>query len=471
MTGDHAARERAPSAALALGAALLGFFVVTLDAIVVSVALPSIGHDLGGGITGLQWVVDAYTIMFAALLLSAGAFSDRVGANRAFAFGIALFIASSAVCGLAQGLGWLILGRFVQGAAAAVVMPSSLALVRHAYGDSRERARAIAIWGMGGAAAAAAGPVIGGLATLAGWQMIFFINLPVGAVALILVVRVRSSPRRAVPIDWPGQAAAIVAIAAFTFALIEGGAAGFESVPVVLALFVAAAGASSFVVAEASSRHPMVPLALRRSRSVAIASSVGFAFTFGYYGTIFVLSLYFQQERGLSPLETGLVFLPMMALVVVLYPPATRVAERVGARASIAAGLSIMALGLLALAIAVPTGSAPELSLLLLMVGLGGPFSVPPVTAVLLDSVAADLAGTASGVLNTTRQLGVALGVAVFGALAVRGHTFTDGLVVGLLIAGLLLFGTAALSLRLRVANPDVRSLVRGSAPNEAGDR
>src|SRR5215210_889831 len=158
---------------LALAAALLGFFVITLDAVVVNVALPAIRSDLGGGMTGLQWVVDGYTLMFAALLLSSGSLSDRIGARRAFGVGLALFVTASVACGLAPSLGALVVARFIQGAAAAVMMPSSMALIGQAYPDPAKRARAVAMWAMGGAVASSSGPVLGGLLTLISWRMIF----------------------------------------------------------------------------------------------------------------------------------------------------------------------------------------------------------------------------------------------------------------------------------------------------------
>jgi MFS family permease len=184
--------------------------VITLDAVVVNVALPSIRGDLGGGITGLQWVVDGYTLMFAALLLTAGALSDRVGARRAFAVGLSLFVAASAACSLAPTLGALIAARFAQGAAAAVLMPASMALIRQAYADPTPRARAVAVWAMGASVAASSGPVLGGLLTLVSWRLIFAVNLPVGAVALALLTRTEASPRRSVPFDWAGQLTAVL---------------------------------------------------------------------------------------------------------------------------------------------------------------------------------------------------------------------------------------------------------------------
>jgi DHA2 family methylenomycin A resistance protein-like MFS transporter len=221
--------DAAGSAVPALAAAVLGFFVVTLDAVVVNVALPSIRRDLGAGMTGLQWVVDGYTLLFAALLLSAGALSDRVGARRAVAAGLAVFVVASAACGLAPSLGALVVARFVQGAAAAVMMPASMALIGQAYPDPVQRARAVAVWAMGGALASSAGPVLGGLLTLVTWRMIFCVNLPVGAVALLLLARTARSPQRTVPFDGVGQGTAVLAMGGLTYGAIEAGAAGFTA--------------------------------------------------------------------------------------------------------------------------------------------------------------------------------------------------------------------------------------------------
>ena len=225
---SHGAQGRSRSG-FTLAATVLGFFVVTLDAVVINVALPSIRGDLGGGITGLQWAVDGYTLMFAALLLTAGALSDRVGARRAFAAGLSLFVAASAACGLAPTLGALVAARFVQGAAAAVLMPSSMALIRQAYADPATRARAVAVWTMGAAVASSSGPVVGGLLTLVSWRLIFAINLPVGAVALGVLALTEPSPQRTVPFDWVGQVTAVLAMGGLTYGAIEAGPAGLTA--------------------------------------------------------------------------------------------------------------------------------------------------------------------------------------------------------------------------------------------------
>jgi MFS transporter, DHA2 family, methylenomycin A resistance protein len=432
------------SARSTLAAAVLGFFVITLDAVVVNVALPSIRRDLGGGITGLQWVVDGYTLMFAALLLSTGALTDLVGARRAFGVGLAMFVVASAACGLAPSMGTLVVARFVQGAAAAVMMPSSMALIYQAYPDPARRARAIAMWAMGGAVASSSGPVLGGLLTLVTWRLIFFVNLPVGVVALILLARTERSPYRKVPFDWVGQVTAVLAMGGLTYGAIEAGAAGFAAAQVVTAFAVAVVALAAFLAAQARGAHPMVPLDLFRSRTVTVAVAVGFAFIVGYYGLPFVMSLYLQQLRGLSAFTTGVAFLPMMLVGAVLTPFSARIAERLGARALITAGLVVMTAGLAILGVVASSAPVWALAALMVLVGLAGPLVMPPMTAVLLNSVPAHRAGTASGVFNTSRQIGGALAVAVFGALLATPAGFLHGMRTSLLLAAVVALAAAA---------------------------
>jgi len=453
--------RRSRHAVAALAAAVLGFFVVTLDAVVVNVALPSIRADLGGGITGLQWVVDGCTLLFAALLLSAGALSDRAGARRAFGAGVGLFALVSAACGLAPAIGALIAARMVQGAAAAVIMPSSMALIGHAYPDPVRRARAVAVWAMGGSVASACGPVLGGVLTLVSWRAIFYINVPVGAIALLLLARTGHSPHRKAAFDPVGQVSAVLAMGGLTYGAIEAGAAGVTEPRVVTTFIVAAAALAAFVLSQARGAHPMMPLGLFRARNVSIAVAVGFAFIVGYYGLPFVMSLYLQQQRGLSSLGAGVAFLPMMLIGLALTPFSARIAERVGARLLVGGGLAVMTVGLVALA-AVPAATPVWLlAALMVLVGLAGPLVMPPVTGVLLNSVPSHRVGTASGVFNTGRQIGGALAVAVFGALLAHQGTFQRGVRVSLLVAAAAALaaaaGAAGLHAPRRAAPGDVR--------------
>jgi DHA2 family methylenomycin A resistance protein-like MFS transporter len=444
-------RAGRPRSQAALAAAVLGFFIVTFDAVVVNVALPSVRSDLGGGISGLQWVVDGYTLMFAALLLAAGAFSDRRGARRAFTIGVVGFVAASAGCGLAPGLGTLIVARFVQGSAAAVMMPASMALIGQAYPDPARRARAVAIWAMGGAIASSSGPVLGGLLTVMSWRLIFLINIPVGVLAVALAARIQPSQRREVPFDGVGFATAVVAMGGLTFGAIEAGERGFTA-PIVLAAFIVAAIAcSAFVARQRRAAHPMVPLELFQRRNVTVSVAVGFAFVVGYYGLPFVMSLYLQQTHGLSAFQTGLVFLPMMISGALLTPFSARIAEHFSARLVVVTGLALMAVGLVMLAAGTVTATPGMVAVLMLPVGVAGPLVMPPVTALLLNSVPDGLAGTASGVFNTSRQLGGALAIAVFGALLAQPAGLAHGVRISLAVAAAIA-AIAAVTSRLLTA-------------------
>ncbi|HEY0817096.1 MAG TPA: MFS transporter [Pseudonocardia sp.] len=441
--GPVADRRRA---GFALAEALLGFFMITLDAVIVNVALPSIQRDLGGGVTGLAWVVDGYTLLFAALLLAAGSLADRISPRRACGWGMAVFVVASVGCALAPGLGALVAARLVQGSAAAVLMPSAMALLSSAYPDPVRRARALAIWAMGGSVASVSGPVLGGVLDLVDWRLIFLINLPVGAVALALLTRAPRLPGRLpaerVRFDWFGQVTAVLAMGGLVFGVIEAGTVGFTDPRVAVALAVAAVALVLFVFAEARGAHPMVPARLVRSRPVVLAVLIGFAFMVGYYGLPFVVSLWLQQGRGLSALGTGAVFLPMMLIGLALTPFTARLGERFGRPVLITTGLAAMTAGALALALASTGTPFWVLAGLLVPVGLGGPLVMPPTMAVLLDHAPAGLTGTASGVFNTSRQLGGALAIAVFGALLAHPDTFAEGVRASALIAT----GVAALT-------------------------
>ncbi|WP_245730749.1 DHA2 family efflux MFS transporter permease subunit [Micromonospora pallida] len=431
---------------------MLGFAVVTLDTQVVNVALPDINRDLGGSLPGLQWVVTGYTLMFSALLLFAGTVSDRIGARRAYGTGMMIFVVASAVCGLAPGLGWLVAARILQGVGAALVTPTSLALIRAAYPDSVARARAIAYWAMGGSIAAAAGPILGGALTQLDWRLIFFLNLPVGVAAVLVLRGAADSPRHVVSFDVTGQVAAVLALGALTYGVIEGGDLGYGSVRILAVFGIAVIAAVVFLITQARGRHPMVPLDLFRSRTVRVALAVGFLGMVGFYGVVFLQSLYFQQLRGVSPFVTGLLFLPMTGLVALLVPLVARVITRFGPAAAIIGGQLLMAAGLAGLVLLPADAPTLLVAAVMVPVGVGGSFTVPPITSLILDSVPPHRAGTASGVFNTFRQLGGSLGVTAYGAVVASQATFLSGLHISLTATAVLLLLTAAASLTLRGA-------------------
>ncbi|MFF4397435.1 MFS transporter [Streptomyces sp. NPDC001480] len=277
--------------------------------------------------------------------------------------------------------------------------------------------------------------------------MIFWINLPVGLLTLLLLARAPHSPTRPAPFDWIGQITAILAMGGLTFGAIEAGAAGFTAPQVLASLGIAVVALVAFITAQARVAHPMVPLTLFRSTTVVVATAIGFTFMVGFYGLPFLFSLYFQQQHGLSALNAGIAFLPMMVLGACLTPFSARIAERTGPRVPVVAGLILIAAGSIALA-AVPA-SVPVwvTALLLIPVGLSGPLVMPPTTALLLEHLSAHHTGTAGGVFNTSRQIGGALAVAVFGALLSTPAGFEHGLRVSVLLA-------AAVALAASLAAP-----------------
>jgi DHA2 family methylenomycin A resistance protein-like MFS transporter len=448
--GESSAGRPGSTGVVVLLASLLGFFMLSLDSTAVNVALPGIERSLGGSTAGLQWVIDAYTLMFAALLISAGAVSDRVGAKRLYAIGLAAFMASSAACGLAPTLGFLVGSRAVQGSAAAVMLPASLALVRQAYGDPVRRAKAISVWAVGGTVAMAGGPVAGGALTSGlSWRAIFFLNLPAGLVAFALLARAPRSPLRAAPLDPAGQVTAVAALAALTFGVIDGGESGFGRPAVVGCLLLAVVAMAAFAIAETRTAHPMVPLGMFRSRVVTVCVTIGFAVNIAFYGVIFVLSLYFQRILGQSAVTAGLEFLPMTALLPVANLTSARLGARFGPHTPIKAGLLVSVLGLVML---LGVGTGPDrvlLAVALALAGTGLGVAVPAVIVALLEAIPADQAGMAAGLLNSSRQVGGTLAVAVFGALIASRASFLHGMRASVLIAIVVLFAATAAAFTL----------------------
>lgn len=443
--GDAGARGEpgpAGSPTAALVAAVLGFFVITLDVSGVNVALPAVGKDLGGSLSGLQWVADSYTLMFAALMLSAGALSDSVGARRAYGWGLAVFTLASLACGLAPALGALTAARVVQGAAAAVMVPCSLALIRQAFPDPDARARGIALWTVGGAVAIAAGPVLGGLLTTEwSWRAVFWLNVPAGLAGLLTLLRAAPSTRRPADFDLPGQLTAVLTLAALTFAVIEGGHHGFTGTVLTAAGIAVLAGAV-FVTVEARRSAPMLPLELFRQRGVSVPVVAGFACNAAFYGGVFVLSLFFQEQRGQSAFSAGLMFVPMAVITAHFNYFSPRAVSRYGPRKVIVAGLLLTGVPGCGGLAAVDTGTPLwVIAALMIPLGIGGALAMPALTTLMLDSVAVERAGTAAALLNTSRQTGGALSIAVFGALL--AGDFAPGMRESLLLAACLLLANA----------------------------
>lgn len=460
MTSVRASSPTRPAGLpLILVAASFGFTIVQLDVTIVNVALDAIGREFGASTASLQWVVDAYTLLMAALLLSAGALGDRFGPRRAFLAGLLLFAASSAACGLAQDALQLVLARAVQGAAAALLAPPSLALIAHAAaGDDKARAWAVGWWTAAGGVSIAAGPVIGGLLIGAlGWRWVFLVNLPLcllGA-ALTLAFAPEVPPREKRPLDLPGQALGFIALACLVWAVIEGGHRGWGDPRVAGALAAGIAAAAAFLWVEIRSPHPAVPLAVFQSRMVWSAVVIGVGVNFTYYGVIFVLGLFLQRSAGYGVVQAGLAFLPLTATFIVSNLLSGRLAHRFGPARTMAGGVLVAAIGYALtsrLSPSTPYGLMIP-GFLLIPAGMGA--AVPAMTSALLASVDRHISGTASGVLNAGRQAAGAAGVAVMGALAAGGpDRIAAGLRSSCLIAAAVLLGAAWVAWRSEGRSP-----------------
>jgi MFS transporter, DHA2 family, methylenomycin A resistance protein len=425
--------QRAPT----LAAASLGFAVVQLDVFVVNVGVKQIGDSLGAGTTGLQWVVGAYTLLFAACILTAGAFGDRFGARRTYMIGFGLFAAASVGCALAPDVGVLVAGRALQGVGAAIIGACSLALLNHAFTERTARVRAIGLWAAGASVALSAGPIVGGLLIAsAGWRSIFFINLPLVALGIFLTWRTaEETPRNSHPVDVTGQVAAVVGLAALAGGLIEGGALGFADPVVALLVAGGLAALALFVCWEAHTGHPMLPLSLFGQADFAAPALLGLLVNVAFYGLIFVLSLYFQRVQGASALRAGLLFVPMTAVVLVTNLLSGRLEAVIGTRRVIWCGLAGMAAGCAGLLVVAPTTPFSHLVVQLVLLGGGLGLLVPPMTGALMGSVDRARSGVASGTLNTSRQSGSVLGVAVFGSLVAGQDRFVAGFHTSLVIS------------------------------------
>ena len=410
--------------ALGLAAISLGFLMITLDATIVNVALGPIGTDLGGALATAQWIVNGYTLAFAALLLSAGALADRLGLRTGFLVGLAVFGLGSTACACATSLTALIVARVVQGAGAAALMPCSLALIAHTFPEPRARRRALGLWGGASGIGLAAGPVLGGVLTAGfGWRAIFLVNVPIAAAAAELLRRhVEETPRHRHPLDLPGQTLATLGLAALTGGFIIAGTEGSDGRLTLALLGAGVASAAGFVLVERTVEHPMVDPVLFSDRTFSVAVALGVIFNFSLYGSIFCLAIDLHRARGLDALDTGLALLPMTVVTGVMAFLSGRLVSRIGEWSAIVVGLAAGAAGALLIALAATRG-VTTLIVTSLPVGVTA-LAMPAMTAVAMSHAPRDRIGLASGVFNASRQTGGALGVAVLGALLASDSTY-----------------------------------------------
>ncbi|WP_181176427.1 MFS transporter [Mesorhizobium sp. B2-3-5] len=396
----------------------LGYVMAMLDATAVNVALNTIKAEFGAPLASLVWVVDAYTLSFAALLLLGGAMADRLGAKRTYMIGLVWFIAASAFCGLAPSTDLLVVARLLQGLGAALFMPSSMSLITESFPERVQRAKQISIWGAVVGAAAGAGPLVGGLlVSLFGWRSIFYLNIPIGILAIVLsAMLLRPSSTRSRRFSALSHALIMVTLGALSFVLIEGPVLGWlMSLQIQLASLVAAAALAMLVFRELRSGSPVVPIVLARNARFWAFNGMGFMVNFTLFGQIFVLSLYLQQTRGEGPLATGLYMLPLMALITVMNIVSGYVAARFGIVRVLTTGFLLSSAGCLLTALLGVEGPRWMSAMTIALCNAGFGLAIPSVIVAIMQEAGQQNANIGAATLNANRQIGSLAGVAAMG--------------------------------------------------------
>jgi EmrB/QacA subfamily drug resistance transporter len=409
---------------LVLAVCSMSLLLVGLDATIVNVALPAIQDSLGSSLSGLQWTVDAYTLVLASLLMLAGSTADRLGRRRVFQAGLAVFSIGSLLCALAPSLDLLVAFRVIQAIGGAMLTPVAMSIVRNVFEDPRERAQAIGVFAAMFGISMALGPVLGGfLVSAVSWRAIFVVTVPFGLGAIVLAALFVPESRAPRPrrVDPVGQALVIAALGSLTYAVIDAGRAGFGATGIVVLLAIAAGCLAALVSYELHRREPLLEMRFFTSAPFAGASAIAVCLSAALGGFLFMNTLYLQDVRGLSPVHAGLYMLPMATLMTVVAPISGRLVGRFGARPSmVAGGLGVLASGLML------TGLAPDTPVALLLgayvvFGVGFALVSPPIANTAVSGMPPAQAGVAAAVATTSRQVGITLGVAVLGTVAGGG--------------------------------------------------
>jgi MFS transporter, DHA2 family, methylenomycin A resistance protein len=424
----------------------LGFAMVIVDTTIVNIALPAMGRSLHAGLDSLQWVVDGYVVMLASLLLSGGALADRFGTLRVFRAGIVVFSVASVLCGLAPSAAALIAARLLQGVGAAMLMPASMALITQAYPSTADRARALGLFTTVAGSPQAFGPVVGGaIVDTLGWRSIFFVNIPLGVLTLLLARRGLPSPtpNREHTVDVPSQVLAVVMLGAITTGLIEGRAAGWTHWQALVAAVLVVISGATLIARQRRIANPMLPPKLLRAPRLPSYVLIGLLLFAAYYGLVFVLSLYLQQVRHLTPFHAGLAFLPSAIPIFVLPVLAGKLAVRFGPRRIVGGGLFVACAGAIALLAVRGAGGQLPLEIALALLGIGVGLTVAPQITLVMSSAPSTLSGIAGGLLNSARQTGYVIGVAVLGSLAAASNRLS-GLHIAAGVAAVAIAGAFA---------------------------
>jgi EmrB/QacA subfamily drug resistance transporter len=444
----------------------LGSFMVALDGLVVTTALTRIRADLGASLAELEWTINAYALSFAVLLMAGAAIGDRIGRRRMFVAGLAVFAAASAACALAPTTGWLIAARAVQGAGAALVMPLAMALLSAAFGPA-ERARALGIFTGVTGLAVLGGPVVGGaIAQGLAWEWIFWLNVPIGAIAIVLVRRrVEESVGARTAVDVGGVALVTGAALGVVWGLVRGNSAGWGSAEVLASLCAGALLTAAFVAWELRAREPMLPMRFFRSHAFTSGNAAGFFLYGSLYGSVFFVAQFLQIGQGYGPFSTGLRMLPWTGTLFLVAPIAGARINRIGERPFLAGGLLLQAIGMAWIALVAAPGVAyAELVAPMVIAGAGVSMAMPAAQSSVLRSVGRDEVGKAAGIFNMLRFLGGSFAIAVVAAVFAgaggyaSAQAFSDGFAAAIAVcSGFSLAGAV-------VALPGVRRTPQAAA-------
>ncbi|MEU9374499.1 MFS transporter [Streptomyces sp. NPDC048255] len=409
---------------LVLGICCTSLFIVSLDNTVLNVALPSMRRDLNASVAGMQWTIDAYTLVLASLLMLAGSTADRIGRRKVFIAGLVLFTLGSLLCSLTPNLEWLIVFRMIQAVGGSMLNPVAMSIITNTFTDPAQRARAIGIWGAVAGISMAAGPLIGGvLVDSVGWRSIFWVNLPVGLLALVLTLRYvpESRAARARRPDPVGQLLVMTSLGTVTYAIIEAPAAGWGSPVITGCVLVAVASLVALLLYEPRRADPLIDPRFFRSIPFSGATVIAVSAFAGLSGVLFLNTLYLQDVRGLSALDAGLYLLPMAALTFLCAPLAGRLVGSRGPRLPLLiAGVTMAVSGLLFAVFSAET-STPLLFAGYVLFGIGFGMVNAPITNTAVSGMPRSQAGVAAAIASTSRQTGGALGVAIAGAVLSAG--------------------------------------------------
>lgn len=421
----------------------IGFFMVCLDTTVVNVALQDLRLSLHTNLSGLQWTVDSYVLAFATLLLSAGALGDYFGPRKIFTLGLILFTASSILCGLAESLNILIFARVLQGVGSALLVATSLSILQRLFADASIRARAFGVWGAAGGVAVAFGPVLGGfLISAFSWRSIFLLNVPFGILGIFMTFlhlpKMAGTPKH---INIFSQLTSIIILGSAAYIFIEAGAIGWGAFNVNTAILIFSICVILFLMSENLSKHPMLPSSIFKIKNFSAAVVVGIVINFGFYGQLFVLSLYFQQTKDYSVLQTGFAFLPQAIVCAVTAFYCGKVTAKKGAGFPIAIGLCTGILGFLGLIFMNINSSYWTIMLPMLAIGFAISFVAPATVSAAMSSSLNSQSGIVSGIINTVRQSGSLMGVAVLGSfIGHKENLSINGLHIAFIVAAISYF-------------------------------